>query len=391
MFFAQKRQMSRIRCRQAVGSWRFALLAAAWFLAVDPLAAAPDHCAICGSALTNSFYTMTDQVTGQKAMICQECLRSGARCFICSLPVKEGATRLPDGRFLCPRDAASAVLADDRAVQIGREVRDSLDHLFSRFLAFPDGNVSIGVVDRIHLQQLFRLAGRDYACPNVLGYLQTRTNHARIEHSLSLMSGLPLAELKATAAHEYGHAWLNQNLSERRKRTLGRDANEGFCELLAYLLMDALNEEAEKQLILRNAYTRGQIHLFVDAQQRFGLNDVLDWVKYGTDSQLSPDDPDRAHRVRMPSAGGSTPWRLLTAAPPPAAPSTLVLKGILWSPTHPQALLNDRLFEPNESGKVRVGGTNLSIRCLEVREDSVRIRILDSGEEKELRLKTTPR
>jgi hypothetical protein len=45
----------------------------------------------------------------------------------------------------------------------------------------------------------------------------------------------------------------------------------------------------------------------------------------------------------------------------------------------------------NEEGKVRVGRTNVAIRCLAIRQDSVRIRIVGSGEERELRLKTVPR
>ena len=51
------------------------------------------------------------------------------------------------------------------------------------------------------------------------------------------------------------------------------------------------------------------------------------------------------------------------------------------------ALINDRTFEVNEEGKVRVGRTNLLIRCLAIRGDSVRIRVLGSGEELELRFR----
>jgi hypothetical protein len=379
--------MFRLSPNQALRRWLLALVGLAWLLPAGPLLAAPDHCAICGQALTNTLYTITDQVTGEKKMLCRECVELSSRCFICGLPVKEGATTLPDGRTLCARDAANAVLEEDRAVQICRETRDDLDHLFSRFLTFPETNVTIGMVDRVHLQELFRLAGRDYQCPNVLGYLQTQTNRQRMRHSLSLMSALPLAELKATAAHEYGHAWLNQNLPEPRRWTLGRDANEGFCELLSYLLMDSQNEEPEKKLILRNAYTRGQVQLFLEAQQRFGFNDILDWMKYGTDSLLSADDSDRVHRVRMPAPAAKLASGFNAGAPPPApVPAKLMLKGVFWSQTRPAAMINDRIFEANEAGNVRVGNTNVAIRCLAIGQERVRIRVLDSGEERELRL-----
>jgi hypothetical protein len=41
----------------------------------------------------------------------------------------------------------------------------------------------------------------------------------------------------------------------------------------------------------------------------------------------------------------------------------------------------------NEQGKVRVGNTNVTVRCLAIREDALRIQIVGSGEERELRLK----
>ena len=40
---------------------------------------------------------------------------------------------------------------------------------------------------------------------------------------------------------------------------------------------------------------------------------------------------------------------------------------------------------------MRLGTTNLTIRCLAIRQDSLRIRIVGSGEEQELRLKPVPR
>ena len=52
---------------------------------------------------------------------------------------------------------------------------------------------------------------------------------------------------------------------------------------------------------------------------------------------------------------------------------------------------NNRILAVNEEGKVRVGKTNVTIRCLAIHQDSVRIRIISSGEERELLLKTTPR
>jgi sRNA-binding protein len=72
-------------------------------------------------------------------------------------------------------------------------------------------------------------------------------------------------------------------------------------------------------------------------------------------------------------------------------PEKLALRGISWSKNKRLALVNNQSFEPGESGKVRLGTTNVTIRCLEVRENSVRIQVLDSGEEIELSLNGAPR
>ena len=68
-----------------------------------------------------------------------------------------------------------------------------------------------------------------------------------------------------------------------------------------------------------------------------------------------------------------------------------MLRGIYWAQERPAAIINNRTLGVNEEGKVRVGKTNLTIRCLAIRQDSVRIRMVGSGEERELRLKSAPR
>lgn len=349
---------------------------------------APEQCAICGGAFGSTVYTVEDKVTGEKKQICHDCLVLPTACFICGLPVKTGYTELPDGRVICARDAKTAMLDEGQAVRTCRETRDNLDRLFSRFLSFPETNVTVSVIDRVHLQDLFKFAGRDYVCPNVWGYIEPRTNHNGLEHAISLLGGLPLAAFKATCAHEYTHAWLNENLSEHRKRSLSRDANEGFCELVSFLLMDSQNEEAQKEQILRNAYTRGQIHLFIAAERRYGFSDVVDWMKYGADDRLTSEDLGRIRRVEpaRPSAGVAAAFPDYKFAPA-SVPDVLMLKGISWSQDQPLALINEQTFAVNETGKLRLGNTNVTIRCLAIREDAVRIQIVGSEEERELRFK----
>ena len=365
-----------------------ALFALACLLPAGRLLADSDHCAVCGLLFGTRVYTIEDQVTGQKVQVCSDCATLGTVCFICGLPAKTNYTQLPDSRVLCARDARTAVLDEAEARRICRATKDSLDRLFSRFLDFPDTNVTVAIVDRVHLQELFKFAGHDYVCPNVWGYLETTTNRVRAQHKLSLLSGLPLASFQATIAHEYTHAWLNENLPGKRRQSLSQDANEGFCELVSYRLMDSRNEEGQKRLIKHNAYTRGQIHLFLAAEQTYGMNDIVDWMKYGTDDRLVAGELRRVRDVELPRlAPGSTtnlPAYGLKSTP---IPDTLVLKAISWVQPRPVAMINNRALGVNEQGRVRVGNTNVTIRCLAIQPDAVRIRIVGSGEERELRLR----
>jgi hypothetical protein len=303
------------------------------------------------------------------------------------MPVKKDFVRLPDGRILCARDARNSVLDSTEAKHICEDVQDQLDRLFSRFTGFPT-NVDFAIVDRVNLMALFKVPGNDYECPDILGYFCPKTNHNKVRYDVSIMSALQRAELQSTCAHELSHAWVAQNLSAERRDALGSDAEEGFCELISYLLMDSDNEESEKKAILANKYTRGQIDLFIAAERTYGINDVLDWMKWGRDAELDADTPERIRAVDIPRVKANPATNVFNyTMAAPAVPETLVLKGISGGKNNALALINDQSLAAGESEKIRVGKTNVLVRCLEIRNDSVRIQIVASGEERVLSLK----
>jgi len=369
-----------------------------------PLHSAPfstTKCAVCGNEILDRVYILLDKVTDQKKNICEECSKLPHDCFICGLPVKNDFTELPDGRVLCVRDAKSAVLDDDEAMRICDDTKEELDRLFARFITFPGTNVETSVVDRVNLQTLFKVPGNDYECPNILGYTQSRTNFTRITHQVSLMGGLPRAELKSVCAHELSHAWVFENVPNARKKTLSKDAHEGFCELVAYKLMSYEENEEQKAHIRKNHYTRGQVDLFIDADEKYGFNEIVDWMKYGVDSALHGEDLNRVRNVEFPTAKPrkeNRPALSSTKPPPNSAKSTVaatyaaqvstgvVLKGITWNQNKPLAVINDRTFAPKEMGGIRLGQTNAVIRCLAIEKTRVRIQFVASGEERELSL-----
>ena len=352
------------------------------------LPARGDVCAICGKPIQGTVYITTDKVTGEKKLICSDCIHL-PRCIICGLPVKEGGLELPDGRYLCARDAKTVVLTIDDARQICGQVKDDLDRLFSRFTFFPT-NVDATVIDRIDVDSMFVKEGNNFESPDLLGCIRPETANNETRYKMSLLTGLPLAQLKETCAHEYSHAWVGENVPKERRARLGRDAEEGFCELVGYLLMDSQNEEVEKKRVLQNRYTRGQIDLFIEAEKRYGFDQVLDWMKYGVTAQLEAGHVDELRDVKMPSAMpiANNPAIYINnhnTNPPATAPATIKLQGVLWG-NQPVAIINGLSFFAKDQKQVKVGGTNVTIRCLEIRKKSVRIQNVDSGTEQELPL-----
>jgi hypothetical protein len=350
-----------------------------------PWAAWGEICAICGQPIQGTVYIATDKVTNEKKLICSDCIRL-PRCAICGLPVKENGLQLPDGRYLCPRDARTAVVNADDAERICAQVKDDLDRLFSRFTSFP-ANVDVTVIDRIDVDSMFSPEGNDFESPNLLGCVRPETVNRETRYKMRLMTGLPLAELKATCAHEYSHAWVGENVPKERRAELGHDAEEGFCELVAYLLMDSQREEGQKKFILQNHYTRGQIDLFIEAEKRYGFDQVLDWMKYGVAGQLEAGHVDQLRDVKMPSAKSvaSSPAIYSRTNKPAPAPAIIKLDGVLWG-SRPMAIINGRSFLANDLNPVKVGGTNVLIRCLGIQKTSVRIQNVDSGKEQQLYL-----
>jgi hypothetical protein len=236
---------------------------------------------------------------------------------------------------------------------------------------------------------MFKIVGNDLSCPNVWGCTTRQTNDLKVGYQISLLSGLPRDLLKATSVHEYTHVWLSENLPAARRRAISPDAVEGFCELVSYLAMEAQRENDILGVIRSNRYTRGQILLFLEAERRFGLNEVVDWMLHGEDDRLSEEDVGRVRRVTLPSrtngvASTASPVPPATASP---SPGSLTLQAVFWSPTRPTAVINGRSFEAHEQASIRLGHTNVTLRCLDIRRDSARVSLVETGEERELKLK----
>ena len=121
------------------------------------------------------------------------------------------------------------------------------------------------------------------------------------------------SRLMAVCAHEYTHAWMHENVSQKRLNALDRNTIEGFCELIAYKYMESEQETQELECIKRNPYTHGQIEVLVEADHQYRLQrgGGMDQVRGGR--AAGPGEP-------RPREGGG--WRKL------CAPHSAVGKGV---------------------------------------------------------------
>jgi hypothetical protein len=349
-----------------------------------------DFCKVCRKLLTNQIYVWKDDVTGEKERICGECINLPFNCYICSMPLKDNYTDLNDTRYVCARDLKSVMRDEQEILALCNETKTALDSQLSRFLSLPDA-IEFSVVDRQSIIELMSIPGNDFSCPNVLGYTQFKTNaQGNLYFPIAILSGQSRAGTISTCAHELGHAWTRANVPAERLATLGRGAAEGFCELIAYLRCKELGETKEIANIHTNLYTRGQMDLFIAAEERFGLNSVLDWMRQGRHDRLLAGEPwriqDLVAQSSRPASTNASPVAVMAVASPPAAlPERLMLKSVSLGKKAPVAMINQCTLGVGETGKVRLAHTNLTVKCLAIRADGVSVEVVGSGERRELR------
>lgn len=365
------------------------------FLCTTALAATvePLKCDICGALIRGKYYYREDDAVGGRKIICTNCETLSDRCFICGLPVKEGFQTLPDGRIVCARDAKEVITSEDEAKQVGQTVQYDLDRLLSRFMTFPGTNMLVSIVNKFYLENLFKNPGAGQACVSIYG--ATCSNPLpgnKIVHSVAVLSYLRKSRLMAVYAHEFTHAWMGENVSRERTGALDKNTLEGFCELIAYKYMQSRNETFEMANIRKNEYTHGKIEVLIAADEKYGFDAILEWLKSGDDGTLTMDALERVRAVSgryVASSASPALYVAPTAMKATLLPDTLVLKGISGSDSHRFALINNATFEVMERGKVRLAQTNVMVRCLEIGTDSVTIQVDGSNETKQLFLRAT--
>lgn len=344
-------------------------------------AAVPDRCIVCQKNITERVYLFSSTYSTEKQPVCGACAELETTCSVCRVPVRAGYTKLEDGRLLCQADARICVLTDAALEAIFLDVKRDLFKMLSGHV-LPEKNISIQLATRTELDRLTRTQRFPHDKQLTMGLTETFVKKNEFEHRIYILKGLRPSRVAAICAHEYTHAWLHENLTDGRN--LDVNTVEGFCELVAFKLMSDRNDAIEKQVILDNAYTSGQIHGLVQAENRYRFYEIVKWIKEGVDQQVDAANTSRVLVRKKDDAPLAVAWQPVK---PTAVPDTLVLKGISGTPQRRFALINDTTLEKGEQAKVRVGTSNVVVRCVEISESSVALLINGATEPTELSLR----
>ena len=328
-------------------------------------------CVVCGKG------PLTGRIWMSKwGAICDECYKLENRCSVCGLPVRDGAIKTGDGRFICKFDQPNVVLDVAEAREVFADARRELVELFgSGFkLNFPDVTVNLFDVD------YWSEKGRDDGL-HKFGFSSTRrTPQGDCTHEVVMLSGRLRNELAATAAHEYTHLWINEN--RPAEHVIETDTIEGICELSAYKLMESRSQPDQMQKIIDNPYTHGAIKKLVALEKENGIGYILNWVKKGTSATLETESAALAAPVRKPAMK-------FTNVPAPL-PAALKLGGLLLEGQSRQAIISGVPFAVGETKSVKLKNRTVQIRCREIHADNAVLEVdgrpepltLKIGEEK---------
>ena len=363
-----------------------------WLAGALPMSAisADDPCPICGKRYGTSVFGITRTGREDKVFVCGNCAKLETTCYICSIPVLYKFTKLADGRLLCEEDTKRAVLTQDDAGKLFDDVKRDTQSILARVGSLPHPNIQLTLEAKARLDKSGSNLISAHDDRLLMGLTRsTGTGPGEMQHSIFLLYGLTRERMMVVSAHEYAHAWLHENVH----RKLNQDTVEGFCDWIAYKLITQGNFPYEAKTLLASDYSKGQLQAFLAAEQQHNFYRVIQWVKAGVDPEIEMEKLERVLSLREEQRSAPEEADAFSfAAPTPvrAGRTNLVLKGLSGSKARRFALINEGTFGVNEQGKIRLGDSNVVIRCLEIRNDAAVVQVAGEATPRTLTLDTEP-
>lgn len=224
-------------------------------------------CAICGKKLKGVKY----KHYSNDEYICLKCDSAYARCLVCKCPTGRNGMQLSDGRVLCPVHMRKAVFGAYNGIAIYNKAKNNIISLFGSEmeLRFPVSSIELLSLDafkRVYSKNELGLT---------IGFCKTAKIGPKFIHRIYALDGYPPEHLLTTMAHEYSHAWQNENNTSHV--IMDPAFQEGFCQWVAYKMNEYLRREGEMQRLL--AYDDPQygdgLRAFINLEHSIGIKGVL--------------------------------------------------------------------------------------------------------------------
>jgi hypothetical protein len=219
-----------------------------------------DRCHICGTALLTEYAFFEGD---RSIKYCKQCLKRYPPCADCGAPSGPNATKLDDGRYLCP-DCRSIAFFDSRLVTPVKE----------QVLTFLDRGMGMQIAHKISysLKDVTFLEQRSKGIHGDLNGLFYRKGE---DYNIYVLYGLRKKDLVGVLAHEMAHVWESENC----KSDLTLEDLEGFAQWVAYhaLLGLGFEQHAETLSLGSTIYAQG-LRKMLEMEVKGGPGAVFDYI-----------------------------------------------------------------------------------------------------------------
>lgn len=224
-------------------------------------AATVERCHSCGTALLRDYNYFEGNET---LKYCSGCVARYPICANCGAPSGSQATKLDDGRYLCPECRSVALFEPGLVTPIKKQV-----------ISYLDGRLGI----RIEHSIKYSLQDKDFLkmkAKNTHGDLNALFYRKGDDYNIYVLYGLRKKDLIGAIAHEITHAWQAENCGSN----LRHEDQEGFAQWAAYHTLLYFDYE-QFAMNLRSGtsdYASG-LRKMLEIEKHAGSKAVFDYIK----------------------------------------------------------------------------------------------------------------
>ena len=220
-----------------------------------------EKCHSCGTALLRDY----NYFEGNEALkYCSGCVARYPICSDCGAPSGPHATKLNDGRYLCPDCRSLALFEPGLVTPIKKQVISYLD---SKMGIRIKHDIKYSLQDKDFLKTKSKNTHDDL---NALFYRKGD------DYNIYVLYGLRGKDLIGAIAHEITHAWQAENCGNN----LQLENLEGFAQWVAYhtLLYFGYEQFAKNMRLGSSVYANG-LRKMLEIEKHRGSRAVFDYIK----------------------------------------------------------------------------------------------------------------